>query len=193
MRKLSRNKQFFISLLLPVIILLTMTVKPLLTVLTGETIYLQTTPVDPSDIVYGDYVNLEFEIETLPLSLLDKGLKKQLSKDQNYFNFDHDKTVYITLKKNNKTNIYEATKVTENKPNSEVFIKGELSSYINQGDWDNDQSPKDVHVHIPIERYYVEDNTGTLLEKQSQKGNLKAEVKVRNGFAVIRDIQVIKQ
>ncbi|MGG0655772.1 GDYXXLXY domain-containing protein [Rummeliibacillus pycnus] len=191
MRKLTRNKQFFLSLLVPVIILIAMTVKPLLTVLTGETIYLQTTPVDPSDIVYGDYVDLEFEIETIPLNLLDMGLQKQLSNDKEYFNFDNAKTVYIKLKQNKKTNTYDAIKVTETKPKTGVFIKGELDSSIDQADWDNDKSPKVAHVNIPIERYYVEDNKGTHLEKQSQKGKLKAEIRVRNGYAVIRSINIV--
>ncbi|HWI49381.1 MAG TPA: GDYXXLXY domain-containing protein [Rummeliibacillus sp.] len=191
MNKLSRNKKFFLSLLVPVLILIAMTVKPLLTVLTGETIYLQTTPVDPSDLAYGDYVDLEFEIETLPLDLLDNGLKKQLSDDKEYFNFDSDKTVYITLKQNNNTNIYEAMKVTEIKPRTGIFIKGELASYIDQeGEVDNNSSTKVAHINIPIERYYVEDNTGTHLEILSQKGKLKAEIRVRNGYAVLRDIIV---
>ncbi|WP_397538505.1 GDYXXLXY domain-containing protein [Rummeliibacillus pycnus] len=190
MSKLSRNKQFFFSLLVPVIILIAMTVKPLLTVLTGETIYLQTTPVDPSDLAYGDYVDLEFEIENVPLDLLDNGLKKQLGNDKDYFNFDSDKTVYITLKQNNRTNIYEAIKVTEIKPRSGVFIKGKLASYINQ-EGDNNRSTKVAHINIPIERYYVEDNTGTHLEKLTQRGKLKAEIKVRDGYAVIRGITVI--
>ncbi|MFJ8260620.1 GDYXXLXY domain-containing protein [Rummeliibacillus sp. NPDC094406] len=190
MSKLSRNKQFFLSLLVPVIILIAMTVKPLLTVLTGETIYLQTTPVDPSDLAYGDYVDLEFEIETVPLDLLDNGLKKQLGDDKDYFNFDSDKSVYITIKQNKNTNIYEVLKVTETKPRSGIFIKGKLAYYIDQA-WDNNSSTKEAHINIPIERYYVEDNTGTHLEKLSQKGKLRAEIKVRDGYAVLRGITVI--
>ncbi len=33
--------------------------------LTGETIYLETTPIDPIDLLRGNYVDLDFKISTI--------------------------------------------------------------------------------------------------------------------------------
>lgn len=188
MSKLTKNKQFLISLLVPVILLLSMTVKPLLTVLNGETINLQTTPIDPSDIVYGDYVSLEFKIETLPLTILDKGLEKKLDKSKDYFDFDSTLPIYIELKENKSTGISEATKVTETKPTSGVFIKGSLSSYVDNNQLDNGREQKTIQVDIPLDRYYVEDNTGTKLEEQARKGKVVMQVRVKNGYAILTGV-----
>ncbi|MEH7393092.1 GDYXXLXY domain-containing protein [Bacillus sp. JJ1474] len=188
MIQLSKNKQFLLALIIPVIILLGMTVKPLLTTFFGETIYLQTVLFDPRDLFYGDYVDLQFEIERLPVTLLDKELQSKLESNGHSFKDYKDTSVYIVLELNQQSGIHEAVIITEKKPSSSPYIKGIMSPYLSYSDWDDQNSQKVVYIDIPVERYFLEENTGKQLEQDAREGRLIAEIKVKNGYPILQGI-----
>lgn len=179
MKNLSKNKLFLISLLLPVIILLSMTVKPLTTIYYGETVRLQTVPVDPSNLFYGDYVDLDFEAENIAIDVVEKSLRKRLEDNTTGSYSQDDSKVYILLAYSYETDTHKVTRLTVSKPKSGTYIKGILNPYINDGK---------VKVSIPIEQYYLEDDTGSKLEDKARKGELIATIKVRNGYAILRSV-----
>lgn len=180
MKNLTKNKLFLISLLLPVILLLSMTIKPLITINYGETIRLQTVPVDPSNLFYGDYVDLEFEAENIPINLVETTMRKKLE-DNTYGSYPQDDLkVYILLEHNNETTTHQVTSLSLSKPKSGTYIKGILNPYINDAK---------VRASIPLEQYYLEDDTGLELEDKARKGELIATIKVRNGYAILRSVE----
>jgi uncharacterized membrane-anchored protein len=140
----------------------------------GKEIRLQTVPIDPRDLLYGDYVVLNYDINQIKASLW-KGsefLPKQ------------GKTLYVVLHPNKKSmnGAYEAVGIYDKKPSvqeDEVILKGR-TNYS-----DNDT----IHVHYGLEAYYISENTGKALEKKAGKGELVTKVKVASwGRAVIEDI-----
>lgn len=180
MKSLSNNKLFIISLILPIILLLSMTVKPLMTIYFGETVKLQTVPYDPRDLFYGDYVDLDFEAENIPINLVEDSLRKTLE-DNTTSSFPKDDfKVYLILEQNGTTGVHDVTSVSTKKPKSGTYIKGISSPYIYEDK---------LTVSIPIEKYYLAENTGTQLEEASTKGQLIATIKVYNGYSILRSVE----
>lgn len=180
MKHLSKNKLFLISLAVPVLLLLSMTIKPLITIYYGETVRLQTVPVDPSHLFYGDYVDLEFEAENIPVQVAEKSLQKKLDEYMDGSFPQNDLSVYIHLAYNHETNTHKVTNLTEDKPDTGTYIKGILNAYIHEDT---------VRVSIPIEQYYLEDNTGLELEEKARKGEIIATIKVHKGYAILRNVE----
>ncbi|MGJ7918999.1 GDYXXLXY domain-containing protein [Neobacillus sp. LXY-4] len=177
-----RTKYLLLACLVPVFILLGMTVKPLYTIYNGEEILLQTIPVDPSDPFRGDYVSLRFEVEEVPLNLVDQEI---LDKRDTMYNAQ----VYVSLGK--EGSVYSPTKVSLHKPSKGIFLKGNLQ-YFDKS-W-NPVSQKEAvevaFINYSIDKYFVEDNTGLEWEQASTRGDIVAKVKVFNGYAYLTDIMM---
>lgn len=129
----------------------------------GKEIRLQTVPIDPRDLIYGDYVVLNYDINQLNNSLW-KG-----SGNVN----EHKKSLYVVLKpdKLSTNETYKAVGIYDYKPSiqdDEVILKGR-SDY-------NDNNT--IHVEYGLETYYISENTGKELEEKAGKGKLVTKVKV---------------
>jgi uncharacterized membrane-anchored protein len=170
-----RAKQFILAAMVPVLILLGMCFMPLFTLATGEEIILKTRPVDPSEVFRGDYVALSYEAEEIPVSLVENKVQKRLE------NTHGDVAVYVLLKK--KDGIHTPVKVTLNQPDSGIYLKGTLN-FIGE----NQTGKRVAFIQYSLDRYYVEDNSGTEWEKASIKGQILAKVKVKNGYAILTGI-----
>jgi uncharacterized membrane-anchored protein len=128
----------------------------------GKEIKIKTAPVDPKDILYGDYVTLRFEISTVSLakwegdaSLLERG----------------DRSVYVVLSEN-KEGYYVVKNVYPNKPDvsdEQIILNGRAERI-----WG--ETSDQLQIDYCIERYYVQENTGTELEQQA--GDMDAFVSV---------------
>lgn len=176
-----KNKRnlFLLALIVPIILLLAMTWKPLYTVNTGKTIILETVPVDPRDILYGDYVSLQFAIEEFSKDDLDPALIKEFSKHNT-----GKLTVYAVLEQE-EGDLYGLKTVTHKKPSDGLFLKGDMYYY---GEHTTDETQMYFANFLP-DRFYVAENTGMQLEDLSREGQLLAEIKVRDGFAVLEDVR----
>ena len=79
---------------------------------TGDTVVLQTVPVDPRSLLQGDFVVLRYKISTLPPRLE---------------NLPTGRTVYVSVVE--KGEVWEARSYSTSRPsNDEVFIKGTVDS-----------------------------------------------------------------
>lgn len=177
----SKRSLFFAALIVPVVLLLSLTWKPLFALNAGETILLETIPVDPRDILYGDYVSLRFEIEDVPEQLIEPHLLEKFPRDS-YAEY----TVFALLEEK-EGGIYGLQTVQEKKPAGGIFLKGKLYSY---GDsYMNVGGSKIYYANFLPDRFYVPENTGKRLEELSAQGRLIAEMKIHNGYALLRDIR----
>ncbi|PID20822.1 hypothetical protein CSV61_12605 [Sporosarcina sp. P3] len=176
---MNKRNLFLVALIIPIILLFAMTWKPLYTLNTGKTITLETVPVDPRDILYGDYVSLQFAIEEFSKELLDPALIKEFSKHQT-----GKLTVYAVLKQEDG-DLYGLKTVTHQKPNDGLFLKGDMYYYGEHTIDDNQM----YYANFLPDRFYVAENTGMQLEDLSRQGQLLAKIKVRDGFAVLENVQ----
>lgn len=169
------NKWFWVTWLIPVALLLSMTIQPLKVNLFADEIMIKTKPFDPKDLFYGDYVTLHYEIEDVPKSLIDNKIVKEAQD-----NSRNAITVYVQLEK--KGDVYEVKRVVAEKPKEGIYLKGKLYPYH--------LSDNEVHIDYKnINRFYVEENTGYDLEEKAEKGQLYAILKVYKGNAVLKDIR----
>ncbi|OIK16495.1 hypothetical protein BIV60_04265 [Bacillus sp. MUM 116] len=177
MNKQTRGKQLIWACLVPVVILLGMCFTPIYTLMTGEEIILQTNPVDPSDLFRGDYVTLRYEAEEVPKKLVEKEVLNELKVGRGEIK------VYVTLEK--KNGIDTPVKVALVKPPAgTVYLNGTLD-YIGE----NQDQNEVAFIQYSLDKYFVEDNTGTDWETASTKGEILAKAKVKNGYAILTGIE----
>jgi len=115
----------------------------------GDEIKLRTVPVDPRDLLYGDYVTLSYEISRLEPALWKGG--DELPKTGS--------PVYVLLKPVN--GVYEAAGIYNKKPaagHGEAVMKGRVSWSWNE----------EIHVKYGIEQFYVPEGTGKELEEKAR-------------------------
>lgn len=143
------------------------------TVSTGEKILLKTAPVDPRDILRGDYVILNYEISRLDLNEVP----------QDAGNFSKTGVFYLVLEKGEK--YWQPKRIAKERPKEgELFIKGTIESiHLNR-----------VSATYGIESYFVPEGRGTEIE-QEMRGRDSASVDVevyvdKYGNSVISKIYV---
>lgn len=179
-----KNKRigFIIALTLPLLLLIGLTIKPIWTLTYGDDVVLLTVPVDPRDLLYGDYVTLRYEIEEVPKNEVSPAILKKIDKLAN----SNWLTVYGKLVQ--QGDIYVLDSLSDKKPRGSVYLTGKLSSY----DYQDVDGVYVYSVDFGLERYFVPENTGKELEDLSTKGQLVAHLKVKNGYGILKKITAVK-
>lgn len=135
----------------------------------GEEVYLQTAPVDPRDLFYGDYVILNYAISDIDISKFVGDQKPE-----------EGDTVFVLVKKVGNYHQLVSAHLEKIEPSNsdEQVLKGRVE-YITKR-WDPVQGESDsvesVHVLYGFERYYVSEGTGKELEQK--RGQFDVIVKV---------------
>jgi len=138
----------------------------------GKVILLETRPVDPRDLLSGDYLMLNYKISDVPANLFSPPVKKDLP---------YGAKIYVALAPGTNQ-FYAVTRASTNEfaPSSgaEVVLRGE-SAYA----WW--KTTNTIHVAYGIERYYVAENTG------SPRGKLTVQAVVpASGHPKIKEVFV---
>jgi uncharacterized membrane-anchored protein len=119
----------------------------------GRTVLLHTVPVDPRDLIRGDYVTLSYEISRVGPNALPMPDPSQWV----------GRTVYVTLVPEGDGRHYRGGAILTDRPDANVtFIKGTLV----------DRS----RIHFGIESYFVQEGKGHDYEDAVRRGRLWAEV-----------------
>jgi uncharacterized membrane-anchored protein len=140
----------------------------------GKEIRLQTAPIDPRDLVYGDYVVLNYEISQIKATLWKGAGKLPRQGDILY--------VVVRLDKRNAKGTFEAVAAYDHKPS---INPGEVILIGRSGYTFDDM----INVKYGLETYYVPQNTGKALEEQV--GQFVAKVKVASsGRAILEKIEI---
>jgi uncharacterized membrane-anchored protein len=140
-------------------------------VIGGTEVVLKTVPIDPRDILRGQYVALRYDISTL------KSNDCSASDCLGYKFPPTGDTLYVSLK--NRGGIWEANGASGNKPFSGVFIKGTVVNIYGS----------QVNVKYGIESYFVSPDKATELEAAVRRGILLMKVVVDGeGNAVVRGV-----
>jgi uncharacterized membrane-anchored protein len=139
----------------------------------GTEIKIKTVPVDPRDLLYGDYVTLGYEISTLQPQLWKESGNKPNEGEQ----------VYVALQP--ATNgIYEAVGVYRDKPtipSGQALLTGKVMY-----SWE-----ESIRIEYGLEQYYVPEGTGKELEERAR--NMIVRVKIAPwGQARISGLEELK-
>ena len=151
---------------------------------TGTPIVLETRPIDPRSLFRGDYVRLNYAINTLRLAELplDREFKK------------HER-IYALLKKADP--YWKPISLHHERPvilPDHVVIKGEVVGVSNRR-WNREMRSWEeidhVRVHYGIENYFVPEGTGRELERPKPGEKISIRVAVdRFGNAGIKAVLV---
>lgn len=134
------------------------------TLSTGTKVLLKTVPVDPRDILRGDYVILNYEISRLNLDNIPS----------DFTNLSQRSRIFLILEKKDK--YWFAKEIRKDKPKKDmIFIKGKVKKI----------NGKEIFVAYGIESYFVPEGKGREIEKLRGK-SLSVEVSIDSfGNAII--------
>lgn len=179
-------------LVIPLLILIAFASTYFVTYSAGESMYLKTVPYDPTDLFRGDYVNLQYEIESLDLEIVDPELYSLTKESEfEYYNVN-EKDVYIWYE--NNSGYIKALRVSADKPADGSYIKAELmyiaDDRVSPADPEvlSDQNGYAAFLDIGLDRFYLQQGTGKALEEMSIKGELIVEAKKLGNLYIIKDI-----
>jgi uncharacterized membrane-anchored protein len=138
----------------------------------GQIILLETQPVDPRDLLRGDFVRLNYKISDVPRDEFSPPLTGDLPAGT---------TVYVALVSNGTNEFWKLARASRERlvPSAgEVLLCGK-----SQWTWRN--SAGAIHIEYGIERYFVAEGTG------NPRGKLTAQVAVsRSGSANLKEVFV---
>jgi uncharacterized membrane-anchored protein len=134
----------------------------------GQSIWLRTAPVDPRDLLYGDYVRLNYSISQLPGHLWHGA---QLPRRQ--------QAAYVLLEPRNGS--YEAVGVYSEKPETQpnqAILRGSVQDVWRRG----------LRLRYGLERYYVPEDMSREIQKRQ---SLRVQVSIAPwGQARITKVEV---
>lgn len=146
---------------------------------TGRTVWLRTAPVDPRDVMRGDYVRLDYEIGRVSRSLWRDGLA---SWKETGATRRTEKRVYASLRVD-AGGLAEATALSDRKPSEGLFLRGKLTSDM----WWRG----DANVRYGLEAFFMEQGKAQGLEDTRSRDRsgvpLNMEVAIgANGIGVLK-------
>jgi len=139
----------------------------------GRVVTLRTLPIDPRDLLYGDYVRLNYTISQVPTSLWQESVLPR-----------RRQAVYVVLRPAGEA--YEAVRVYAQEPTElptdQIVLRG----------WIEDRYRRSLHIRYNLERYYVPEGKSKELERKGRKHPMLVHVSIAPwGQARITDAQVL--
>lgn len=161
------NKWFWVTLLIPVIILAIMMMKPLTTLAFGQTIWLKIISFQESNSMFKYKI---IEVEKVEVSKVNQEiLKRRIPTTEE---MTEAVPVYVLLKP--QGNQYVIHKVEQKKPRSGVYLSGKLLITLKT------LRSGILHIEYPWKNQ---------IEHNDYQKNQLIQLKVRNGYAIINDFK----
>ena len=153
----------------------------------GREIVLDVVPVDPRDLLRGDYVRLNYPISRLNGDIVE--FPEHPYKDM---------PIFVTLEHQGKPGEekWVAVAASAVRPSlagsdSKIVLQGRFQWSWSHRDRRTGENRQGMSIRYGIETYFVPESTGRDLEKLTRKGAVKTIVSVdRNGKAAIKGIIV---
>lgn len=153
------------------------------TLSTGKILKFKTEPVDPYDAFRGKYISLRF-----------KENSAKTTKETKNLNFGDE--IFVTFADSSGYALVDAVSVEEPK-NNQIYVKAKVD-YVDNNIFILNSKVKQpglsIHINYPFERYYMNEAKAPKAEtayrenNQSTKDNVYAEVAVKNGVGIIKDV-----
>lgn len=177
---MTKQTKFILAIALQVVIIFAIIIFKL-SVLTGGTeVLLKIAPVDPRDLLRGDYATFQYDISDID---------SYYSRGQQIKNSD---TVYVVLRQTGK--YWTAQNVQKTKPaGSELFIKGKIESGGLESQTDSlsyqSSGSSRLHVVYGIEQYFIPEGKGQNFNFQNKEAAAMVAID-DSGNAALKKIYV---
>ena len=182
---MNKKQRFYqiIVFTIPILILIGLIIPPTMTSINGEEIRLKTKPVDPTDLFRGSYVALSYDIESVLPSQLSDSIREEIDNksEGDFIN------VYVQLTKESDE-IYTIKKVVIKKPYNGIYLKGKLQFPYERELIDQSEEP--YFIQYNLNNYYAPEKIAKKIEATTSVKPAIAIVKVKNGNAVLMDIEI---
>lgn len=168
----------FTAFVFQLVILSGLSGKGLVPRITSDRVRFEVIPVDPRDMMRGEYIILGYEFSRLPedVTLIDERIKSY--KTNTNFN-QKSIDVYVTLKFNLKEDIYKGVFFGSTPPTKGRYLRGKLNS--------NNQ------ITFGIEAFYLQEGKGTIYEQAIREKKLVAEVYLApDGSAQMKKVHIVE-
>jgi uncharacterized membrane-anchored protein len=149
---------------LPLIALMYGQIRNFTILMLGESVLLETRPVDPRDILRGDYVVLDYKISDIPEALFPEDMREF-----------RRKIVYVTLDRA-ASGIGTVKGVSAAPPSDGFYIKGKMDY---------------GRIDYGIGAYYVPEGTGRDIERKINASKVLVDVRIFKGNPVIKSLRFI--
>lgn len=176
---MKRLAKYLLVMLLPLGVLLLRPLTPALVLMLGQEILLETEPFDPRDLFRGDYVELSFSIERVPLNLPGTASSDLFDPDS----YEGISPLYVTLEAG-EDGVSRPARLTKEAPSEGVYVRG---TYDPRYSWD--QETLRVDYGNNLRRFYVKENTGLDLEYAAREGDVEAVARVWKGRIVLDSVR----
>lgn len=169
------RRKFVLAALAPLLILLSLPLKPQIILTFGAKVVLAARPVDPRDIFRGDYVALDFDVETLPLGLFD--VPGGTPRDEAV----RPGVQWCVELKEGEDGVWIAARAAKEPPRG-PYLKGRVISAGHAG-----QIPGTAKMDYGagLGRFYVREGSGSGLEEAGRKSALLATISLLGGEAAV--------
>ena len=167
----------FTAFVFQLVILSGLSGKGLVPRITSDRVRFEVIPVDPRDMMRGEYITLGYEFSRLPedVTLFDERIKFYKTKT----NFNQKSIdVYVTLKFNLKEDIYKGIFFGSTPPTKGRYLRGKLNS--------------NNRIEFGIEAFYLQEGKGQIYEQAIREKKLVAEVYLApDGSAQMKKVHII--
>lgn len=168
----------FTAFTFQLVILAGLSGKGLVPRITSDRVRFEVVPVDPRDMMRGEFIILGYEFSRLPddMSLLDETIKSY--KTKNIVSNQKSIDVYVTLKFNIKEDIYKGIFFGSTPPTKGRYLRGKLNS--------------GNRIEFGIESFYLQEGKGKIYEQAIREKKLVAEVYLApDGSAQMKQVHII--
>lgn len=174
---MTKQTKFISAIVLQSIILITIIVFKISVISSGADILLKIEPVDPRDMLRGDYVTFQYS-----------NVSNVYSYNINNQQIRNGDTVYVVLRQRGK--YWTENRIQKTKPSKgEIFIKGK----IDRGgveDLSNGSSVNSrTHIIYGIEQYFIPEGQGQDFSFRNKDASARVAVD-ENGNAVLKKIYI---
>ncbi len=169
-----------LAIIFQIVIIVYMVTASMMPLVTGKEIVLKTVPIDPRDLLRGDYVTLNYGFNYLRLDSIKNDVRG------GKYRFGDE--LYIELKK--KDNYYESVGLWKYPPENKTYMKVTVQRFYGFEKYGF------ASLRGGIESYYTDSETARRLEMRSRDVSAITEVYVMvapDGQARIKDIKIKKQ
>jgi uncharacterized membrane-anchored protein len=168
---MSRERLLILIVAVQVLLLVGWAVKEEMHLIEGQEILLETEPIDPRDILRGDYIILNYKISWIPREIVTD------EKDETLWG----KKIYVFLEPEGEFHkIQAASRTKPGKRQRELFLTGRLGRERAR------DGQEMVHVEYGIERYFVPEGKGIVPD-----GELTVKIsRLEDGRARVKELLI---
>lgn len=149
------------ALVVQAAIVTVMLIKAVMPLWTGQDVLIMARAVDPRDLMRGDYVALDYDLNLLKTSKLKSDLKPGMS-------VNYGEELYVTLRVTDSSAV--PTGVYRTPPQDELMIKGR-PLYTQSVPTSTDTSRfSGLHMSYGIEEYYTDPQSAQQLDRRLRTG-----------------------